>query len=244
MGKKIEHVSDGRARNYLIDLMRVHFTDTTFEDYIEHRLAGDFAYQIANAFARQADELAMTRSELNSMDADENRNDEAWEHLAAAIHYPKCWDVAAYASLPEALAALYHDFKCSEQPCNSPAQSGADDVRDLAQARRLITQLRGELAARPPAAPVQPDQRQAQTGLYEVALTALETLRGCAATYVEDHAKDGYPGAIGLRPQDVAMMWAQEIHSIDAKAFLDEAISDNAPIIQHAPSDDTEGGAL
>lgn len=75
--------------------------------------------------------------------------------------------------------------------------------------------------------------------MYKAALTALETLRGCSASYVEDHAKDGYPGAIGLRPQDVAMMWAQEIHSIDAKAFLDEAIADAAPTIQHAPSDDT-----
>ena len=62
--------------------------------------------------------------------------------------------------------------------------------------------------------------------LYRAALTALETLRGCAATYVEDHEKDSYPGEIGLRPQDVAGMWAQEIHGIDVKAFLDEAIAE------------------
>lgn len=63
-------------------------------------------------------------------------------------------------------------------------------------------------------------------GLYDAALLAVERMRGCAATYIEDHAKDTYPGAPGLRPQDVAMMWAQEIHRIDAKEYLNEAIVD------------------
>jgi hypothetical protein len=71
----------------------------------------------------------------------------------------------------------------------------------------------------------------APSELYQAALTALETLRGFAATCIEDHAKDSYTGNFGCRPQDVAPMWASEIHGIDAKAFLDEAIADRAPAI-------------
>jgi hypothetical protein len=33
---------------------------------------------------------------------------------AAAIHYPDCWDTAAYPTLESALIELYHAFKCSE----------------------------------------------------------------------------------------------------------------------------------
>lgn len=65
--------------------------------------------------------------------------------------------------------------------------------------------------------------------LYQAALLAVERMRGCAATYIEDHSKDSYPGAAGLRPQDVATMWAKEIHGIDAKVFLDEAIAECTP---------------
>ena len=86
---------------------------------------------------------------------------------------------------------------------------------DPAGVLQLIALARRSLTS---SAPVEP--------LYEAALLAVERMRGCAATYIEDHAKDSYPGAIGLRPQDVASMWAQEIHGIDAKAYLDEAIVD------------------
>lgn len=61
---------------------------------------------------------------------------------------------------------------------------------------------------------------------YDVALTAIERLRGCAATTIEDHEKDCYTLNDQTMPQAVAFMWAKEIHRIDAKVFLDEAIQD------------------
>lgn len=34
--------------------------------------------------------------------------------IAKAIHYPDCWDTAAYPALADALSAVYDHFKCSE----------------------------------------------------------------------------------------------------------------------------------
>lgn len=34
--------------------------------------------------------------------------------VAQAIHYPDCWDTAAYPTLGHALAGVYHHFQCSE----------------------------------------------------------------------------------------------------------------------------------
>lgn len=34
-----------------------------------------------------------------------------------AIHYPECWDVAAYPTLADALSEVYHHFKCSNDDC-------------------------------------------------------------------------------------------------------------------------------
>ena len=94
----------------------------------------------------------------------------------------------------------------------------ADQMRDYAR-----TALAAPVAAQ--ADTTEPSAANA-SGLYAAALLAVERMRGCAATYIEDHAKDTYPGQLGLRPQDVATMWAQEIHGIDAKVYLDEAIED------------------
>jgi len=33
--------------------------------------------------------------------------------MAAAIHYPECWDTAAYPTLEDAMAEIYAWFKCS-----------------------------------------------------------------------------------------------------------------------------------
>lgn len=36
------------------------------------------------------------------------------QQIAAAIHYPECWDVMAYPTLESALSEVYTHFKCSE----------------------------------------------------------------------------------------------------------------------------------
>ena len=100
-----------------------------------------------------------------------------------------------------------------------------------------IETFRSELRAKP-LAPA--SKGVEESAIYKVALTALETLRGYAATVVEDHKKDSYTGDVGCRPQDVAPMWAGDIHGIDVKVFLDEAISDQGlslATILDSPSD-------
>lgn len=44
------------------------------------------------------------------------------DQIAAAIHYPACWDAAAYPTLESALSEMYGFFKCSEcAPVPAPA---------------------------------------------------------------------------------------------------------------------------
>ncbi len=43
--------------------------------------------------------------------------------LEGAIHYPACWDTAAYPTLADALSAVYDHFKCSE--CDPAALAGS-----------------------------------------------------------------------------------------------------------------------
>lgn len=45
--------------------------------------------------------------------------------FAQALHYPECWDTAAYPALSDALAAVYEHFKCSQEK----AAPTADEVR-------------------------------------------------------------------------------------------------------------------
>jgi hypothetical protein len=46
------------------------------------------------------------------------------DSLAEALHYPGCWDTAAYPALSDALSAVYDHFKCSE--CAAPGASIRD----------------------------------------------------------------------------------------------------------------------
>jgi hypothetical protein len=41
-----------QSREYLIDFMRINFTDKTFDNYIENTLAGDFACELATIIER------------------------------------------------------------------------------------------------------------------------------------------------------------------------------------------------
>lgn len=80
--------------------------------------------------------------------------------LAAAIHYPDCWDTAAYSTLADALAAVYEHFRCSEcQPV--AATEPSDDMPSLDEraaysaehVRQLIRRdrkLRAPVAAQEP----------------------------------------------------------------------------------------------
>jgi len=44
------------------------------------------------------------------------------EPVAKAIHYPECWDTAAYPTLESALAELFAWFKCSNDDCAALVQ--------------------------------------------------------------------------------------------------------------------------
>lgn len=52
--KKINSVSD--ARNFLLVICNNRFKDKTFENYIESKLAGDFAVEIANVMTADEDQ--------------------------------------------------------------------------------------------------------------------------------------------------------------------------------------------
>ena len=96
-----------------------------------------------------------------------------------AIHYPDCWDTAAYPTLESALSEVYACFRCAE--CHPPATDGREALTDdckqcdelraqieaakererisaeqisyysdaLAQADRTIGDLRAKFAAQP-----------------------------------------------------------------------------------------------
>ncbi|MCL1618358.1 hypothetical protein [Ralstonia pseudosolanacearum] len=75
----------------------------------------------------------------------------AFEHLgkpviAAAIHYPDCWDTAAYPTLAHALTELYVWFKCASENC-AKRQAAPETLGREALATELI-QLVAELPNR------------------------------------------------------------------------------------------------
>jgi len=49
--------------------------------------------------------------------------------ISKAIHYPECWDTAAYPNLIFALAELFAWFKCSNEDCTTPPVDG-DKIRE------------------------------------------------------------------------------------------------------------------
>lgn len=107
---------------------------------------------------------------------------------------------------------------------------GGKLVRALPRADVEIIEatISAALATQPASQACSAQVASAEPNTYRAALSAMETLRGFAATCIEDHKKDNYPGHIGCRPQDVAEMWAKEIHGIDVKDFLNEAIAESA----------------
>lgn len=61
------------------------------------------------------------------------------EAVVKAIHYPDCWDTAAYPTLESALNEVYAHFKCSECAAPAPhAQVSEDSILKLAEAHGLV----------------------------------------------------------------------------------------------------------
>ncbi|MFZ3286620.1 MAG: hypothetical protein WA191_07190 [Telluria sp.] len=61
------------------------------------------------------EDAALAKNRVDKAEAALAASQAAPDHaLAKAIHYPDCWDTAAYSTLSDALAAVYHDFQCSE----------------------------------------------------------------------------------------------------------------------------------
>lgn len=42
--------------------------------------------------------------------------------IAKAIHYPECWDTAAYPTLASALCEMFAFFKCTNDDCAAPQE--------------------------------------------------------------------------------------------------------------------------
>lgn len=65
--------------------------------------------------------------------------------LQKAIHYPDCWDTAAYPTIEDALQEMQAGFKCSNDDCAAPTQPEGDaerQERDVAHAHALFSNLR------------------------------------------------------------------------------------------------------
>jgi hypothetical protein len=98
--------------------------------------------ELLDKFEQLTDELALTRAEVNSMLADADTHGEKIDELAkvaAAIHYPACWDVSAYSTLSEAMSAVYGNFKCGE--CGT--SSKPDTCVELRRAVRSMSAMLG-----------------------------------------------------------------------------------------------------
>jgi hypothetical protein len=75
------------------------------------------------------------------------------EALAKALHYPDCWDPAAYPTVAETLQEVSHSFKCFEP--SEPAPEGkcptcgsdCNERDELTKAEREIEKLRAEKEA-------------------------------------------------------------------------------------------------
>jgi hypothetical protein len=76
--------------------------------------------------------------------------------LAAALHYPGCWDTAAYPALADALEAVCADFKCSECAADDAAPMAAQAQPDLHAAQPVAPQWKDRRAASQPAVEAQP----------------------------------------------------------------------------------------
>jgi hypothetical protein len=97
---------------------------------VEHVESPDHDGGISNALRqRLIDEMAAPPAAQQAEPVGEKR-------IANAIHYPACWDTAAYPELDDALAEMFQAFRCQE--CAPPADEA---VRLLERAR---TQLRDE----------------------------------------------------------------------------------------------------
>lgn len=79
-----------QSREYLIAYMGKYFTDATFTNYIRTRLAGDFAYQMANALAAQGQPEALRAALVRLMDSDKGIAAATDEDLAGAATDPDC----------------------------------------------------------------------------------------------------------------------------------------------------------
>jgi hypothetical protein len=60
--------------------------------------------------------------------------------IAQAIHYPECWDTAAYPTVEDALRELYAWFKCSNEECTRALTAAVTEI-EVAQTYRDMQTL-------------------------------------------------------------------------------------------------------
>lgn len=63
-------------------------------------------------------------------DAAEMVAEPADDRIAAALHYPECWDTAAYPTVESALSEVYAHYRCTEHdaPAEVPMPEPVDDI--------------------------------------------------------------------------------------------------------------------
>ncbi len=78
------------------------------------------------------------------------------DQIAAAIHYPECWDTECYATLEDALAEVLAWWQCSNEVCNrssttpikpSQAKAARQVIEAAAQACERSDRYRGDYFA-------------------------------------------------------------------------------------------------
>lgn len=84
-------------------------------DFSQMVTADDFVYVIARAIEEAVRGIYLPN---------ERREDR--KSLEKALHYPKCWDVAAYPTVESAALEAVHGFECSE--CSEPAKNNDEWV--------------------------------------------------------------------------------------------------------------------
>lgn len=87
--------------------------------------------------------LRSENSALRAQIVELERQEPATNRIAKAIHYPECWDTAAYPTPEDALAEMAEAFRCTNDECAAPRPPVVQDdvVKDAGTLRAQRDQL-------------------------------------------------------------------------------------------------------
>lgn len=131
-----EMMEHGKVRDLLIDCREALAVHATKPEGRALTFASWWASMEAKGYQYGSDALENVRMGYEAAQAlsDGGGEQNRAYALAAAIHYPDCWDNAAYPTLESALSELFAYFECS----NQDDQHLSDESEEL---RRALTEL-------------------------------------------------------------------------------------------------------